>query len=75
MIRELAELMAGLQAPYSLGGRIALGEGGHAWLTLARRLGMHGWMTADEVEPLVRDAIGQLVADALRFHSTTKGEA
>ena len=49
-VRTLAELLAGLQVPASIGGPEMLGEGYEPWRILFDRFNSFGWITADELE-------------------------
>jgi len=53
LIKLLAKLMEGLQCPGSIGG--VLGTAREPWVSLIDRWHIHGWMTADEIEKLIRE--------------------
>lgn len=64
LVRDVAEIVAGLQVPYSIDSKV-LGEAGPAWVRLRQRIGCFGWQDADDIEARVRQGIGELVAKAL----------
>jgi hypothetical protein len=57
VIRKLAEVMAGLQAPRSLDGRVMLGAALEPWDDLKQHLTGFGWTDADAFERGLRTAL------------------
>lgn len=56
LVRDLAEIMAGLQVPYSIGKQV-LGAAAEPWKRVWDRLGMFGWVNADEIAEKLREAL------------------
>lgn len=54
--RLVAEIMAGTQAPRSLGPHM-LGVGTDPWDTLSQEIGPGGWASADEWEAALRERV------------------
>ena len=73
LIRDLAEIIAGLQVPHSINPAM-LGAAAEPWRRIRTEHDMRGWLTAEDTEPLVRAAIGREVADALA-HAPERQEA
>ena len=67
LIGDLAELIAGLQVPRSIDGKM-LGTGKEAWDRIwGEHLNVFGWKNKHEVESALYAAIGEEVALALRY--------
>ncbi len=56
LIKSLAELICGLEAPYSLNPRL-LGVGGKAWLAVYDGLDLLGWASKEEIEAALAEAL------------------
>lgn len=59
-VRDLAEVLAGLQVARSIGGGAALGAARAPFDRLRRHLHLFGWPGADEHERMIRAALAAL---------------
>lgn len=64
LIRDIAEIVAGLQMPYSIH-KAVLGAAAEPWLNLWNKLPGFGWRDADKVERDLREALAKEIAEAL----------
>lgn len=62
LIRDLAELLAGLQVARSIQGGFALGTSLDSYDRLRRQLGMFGWQRPPEYEVALRARLTELNA-------------
>ncbi len=53
LLRDIAEMVAGLQVPYSVRSEM-LGTAGPAWVKVWKTLGLVGWSDVDDIEEALR---------------------
>lgn len=58
LLRDIAEIVTGLQAPYSIKPQM-LGTAGPAWVKVRRALRLGGWNDVNEVEEALRARLSE----------------